>query len=406
MKYPGIKRISKGKYRIRVTATCAATGKRKEADRIVECDSLQDAEGERVKLRDELLDEREPVERPTVRDYGNKWFERNAKKWAYSTRLRHAAHLDKIIDDLGDIYLDSVLPGDVKGFLERLEQAGYSTRTVNGALRVARTMLRDGKADFRLPGDPCERVKEVTVDGEERDDGNGNVLTGEELHALFDHLEHPFKLIAFTMGATGLRFCHASALRWEDLDLDAGVVRPKMTQYRGQVSRIGGKSKKKTPKSIPLAPQLVAMLVAHRRRLVEGQHPGLAEGWVFPRPNGRTFYTGDLNAPIQAALKAAGISKRFTPHGLRRSFNNLARQETADAIVIRSITGHSTEQMTERYSHVGIDEKRRLVNAVVGRIRKCGDQSGDQGEADAETKNAAPGKCNQDAAFVGADGRI
>ena len=34
-----------------------------------------------------------------------------------------------------------------------------------------------------------------------------------------------------------------------------------------------------------------------------------------------------------AALKAAGIPKRFTAHGLRRSFNNLARQETADAIL-------------------------------------------------------------------------
>lgn len=118
------------------------------------------------------------------------------------------------------------------------------------------------------------------------------------------------------------------------------------------------------------------MLATHRRSLVEEQHPGLAEGWVFPRPSGGVFYTGDLNPPIQAALKAAGITKPFTAHGLRRSFNNLARQETADAILIRSITGHTTAEMTEHYSHVGIDEKRSLINAVVAQIR---DKSGTQG---------------------------
>lgn len=372
-RYPGIKMLEKDTYRVRVKRIDPRTGKPKEVQRTIN-GTLDDALAEKLAIAAEIEGGQIAVERQSVEDYATAWFERNEKNWAYATRVRHAEHLDLLIDDLGDIYLDCLLPRDVRGFLKRLADDGYGGHAINGALRVARTMLRDAKADLGLPRDPCERVSEVPV--EDRADDDGNVLAGEELHALFARLESPWSLMAFTMATTGLRFCHVSALRWEDIDLDSGVVRPKMTQYRGKVSRIGRKTKKKAPASIPLSKQLMAMLAAHRRRLVEEQHPGLTEGWVFPRPSGGVFYTGDLNPPIQAALKAAGITKRFTAHGLRRSFNNLARQECADAIVIRSITGHTTAEMTEHYSHVGIDEKRDLVNAVVAQIR---DKSGTPG---------------------------
>jgi hypothetical protein len=38
-------------------------------------------------------------------------------------------------------------------------------------------------------------------------------------------------------------------------------------------------------------------------------------------------------------------------HGFRRTFNNLPRQ-VASGEVVRSMTGHVTERMTEHYSHV------------------------------------------------------
>jgi len=56
---------------------------------------------------------------------------------------------------------------------------------------------------------------------------------------------------------------------------------------------------------------------------------------------------------MERAFKLAKITKRVTPHGLRRTFNNLARQVTGD-IVTRNITGHVTAAMTEHYSHVGL----------------------------------------------------
>ena len=58
-------------------------------------------------------------------------------------------------------------------------------------------------------------------------------------------------------------------------------------------------------------------------------------------------------------------SRRFTVHGLRRTFNDLARRAGIDSVVIRSITGHVTESMREHYSTVGLDEKQAAIGTVL-----------------------------------------
>ena len=68
--------------------------------------------------------------------------------------------------------------------------------------------------------------------------------------------------------------------------------------------------------------------------------------------------------PLGRALKRAGITKRVSVHGLRRTFNNLSRS-VAGNIVTRAITGHVTEEMTEHYSHVDPAEKLRAADQVV-----------------------------------------
>lgn len=50
---------------------------------------------------------------------------------------------------------------------------------------------------------------------------------------------------------------------------------------------------------------------------------------------------------------------------MRRTFNNLARQAAGD-IVARSMTGHSTMEMTEHYSHVTLEEKNKAVVKALG----------------------------------------
>jgi hypothetical protein len=74
-KYPGIRRTGPGRYRIRVTTTDPMTGKRKEVDRLVRCESFADAAVEQARLREELRRDEPIAERLMLRDYATRWFE-------------------------------------------------------------------------------------------------------------------------------------------------------------------------------------------------------------------------------------------------------------------------------------------------------------------------------------------
>ena len=53
-----------------------------------------------------------------------------------------------------------------------------------------------------------------------------------------------------------------------------------------------------------------------------------------------------LRKPLQRALEAAVIRDRSTPHGFRRTWNNLLRQVASGAIT-RSMIGHETDAKVE-----------------------------------------------------------
>src|SRR5262249_44283666 len=138
------------------------------------------------------------------------------------------------------------------------------------------------------------------------------------------------------------------------------ILRKNVQGREGTISR-----KKRAPREIPLLPELRDALREHRQRMVGKQEEGVESGWVFPSETGELRKGGCLRKCWAGALKAANIGEHFTVHGLRRTFNDLARRAGIDAVVIRSMTGHVTEAMREHYSTVGLDEKQSAVANVL-----------------------------------------
>src|SRR5262245_61280648 len=89
---------------------------------------------------------------------------------------------------------------------------------------------------------------------------------------------HHHALVA-TLAYTGLRFCHASALRWEDWDEEAGVLRVVRKHFRGEIGPVS--RKKQAPKEYPVEPELAEILNQQRKRLFP-DHVGAVEGLMFP----------------------------------------------------------------------------------------------------------------------------
>ena len=87
-----------------------------------------------------------------------------------------------------------------------------------------------------------------------------------------------------------------------------------------------------------------------------------------------------LRKPWGVCLKACEIETRFTVHGLRRTFVDLARRAGVNAVVARTLTGHVTEQMLAHYSTVELDENRDAVVAILKLVSDGtrGDRGGDR----------------------------
>jgi integrase len=86
---------------------------------------------------------------------------------------------------------------------------------------------------------------------------------------------------------------------------------------------------------------------------------------LFPSVTGRFRAPSVLNKPFTEVAAAIGLRKRFTQRGLRRTFNDLARAARVEGVVTKSISGHLTERMRERYSTVAPVEQRESVAKVI-----------------------------------------
>jgi integrase len=256
---------------------------------------------------------------------------------------------------------------------------------VNGWLRVLKTLLADACADLGINLNPAARVRALPTGPREAD----NCLSGSELQevleAMKEHESDWYPLFA-TLAMTGMRFGEATALRWEDLSDDCITIR------RAQCRGVVGKTKTGKTRVVPLLPELSTILGDHRKALLATKAPGFDSGYIFPSKNGKLLYGPSARKPLQRALTKAKISRRFSPHGFRHTFNNLVRQQ-ASGEVVRAMTGHSTERMTEHYSHVHLDEKKAAAGRALGSLFPAShDESGSSGGSrESQTKKPATG---------------
>ncbi|MCE9578960.1 MAG: site-specific integrase [Deltaproteobacteria bacterium] len=346
--------------------------------------SPQEAAQKRAEMMDAIKNPVEQARQVRVGDYARSWIESKAHKLDSNTIRTYTDALEThVLPALGDFYYDVLTSRDVQRWIDgavlrgwtseargskrrtNVKQArrAYSRNSVAVWFRVFRTMTRDAMVALGLQRDPTLRVTlpEAPMESEE-----SNALSPDQLALFLDAMRTHYPqhhALVVLLAFTGLRFCHASALRWEDWDEATGVIRLVRKQVRGNVGPVS--RKKRAPKEYPVEPQLAEVLRQHRKRLLADQAPGLAEGWMFPSASGTLRTPNSLDRAWTKCLAHAKIEKRFTVHGLRYTFTDLVRRANVDAVVRRALTGHVTEEMQRKYSTVGLDEKRAAIAGVI-----------------------------------------
>jgi len=157
------------------------------------------------------------------------------------------------------------------------------------------------------------------------------------------------KLILFT----GLRRREAAALRWDEVDFAARVIRLPQVRVKGRRKL-----------DLPMSSVVRDLLIA--RRAV-----GNDNGWVF----GANSASGHIEEPkfaLQQIATATGI--RISPHDLRRTFITVAEAADISPLALKALVNHALgNDVTSGYVQMTVERLREPAQKVCDRlIELCG----------------------------------
>lgn len=396
----GITRLGADLYEIRVRLTDPRSGIRRELQETArvpfkEACAIQDRLAE--DLAKKLACPEDQVKRLTFGEFAKSWLAGKLARDKYRPggAEKLTINLDlHILPAFGSYYLDALRPSDVEKWLEpqleamktpKLDKEGnpilkkngkpktmLASVTVLGRYANLRTVVR-AASKLGLCSDFVSAVEPPSVNS-----ATSNYLRAGQASKLFEvfpAIAPQWTAMLYVLTFTALRWGEASALRWEDLDHEAGVIRVRRTQYKGVTVDLTKNGKEK---EVPLTTEIADALAAHRVWLITEQHPGVGSGWIFPTHGTKAGKAkdkaGELHKgnPFSDALDRACVIAdipRITPHGLRHTGNDLLRR-VASREVVMSITGHSTPAMHSHYSHVDQNEKAQAVGKVIELVTK------------------------------------
>ncbi len=166
-----------------------------------------------------------------------------------------------------------------------------------------------------------------------------------------------------TLVDTGGRRGEVLALRWQDLDLDAGtatVVQQLVSDGASKELTLRPTKRPRSRSVIGLHPATVAALRRRKtqqkeQRILMGpgwpKEASIHHGLVFTWPDGRAIHPDVLTRTVERLAVAAGLP-RLTPHGLRHSFATAALSAHVPIEVVAARLGNTPRMVQEVYQHV------------------------------------------------------
>lgn len=248
---------------------------------------------------------------------------------------------------------------DVRAFMLWLYDENYSAVSRKQALNaVAFTFKHVLKADMGHLDLPPMPVVHRTI---------RTVPTREEIARIFAGLKGYSRLMAAVMYGAGLRVSECCQLRVKDLNFAGNTI--EVWNGKGDKSRLTVLPRVCAP---ALQRHLKMRLAMHEIDLANGG--GLVElpgrlamkyknanrefrwQWLWPsavvRGQYRWHATDDMVAKqMRLAVKAAGITKRVTPHTLRHGFTTHLLEAGADVKTVQDLLGHQDVNTTMIYAH-------------------------------------------------------
>jgi integrase len=271
-----------------------------------------------------------------------------------------------ILPPLGRMNLRSLTPTHVRTLLANKAADGLGRRSVQIIHSTLRTMLSDAMREELIERNVATVVRPPSAQQVEVQPWS-TVEASRFLAASADHRLHAL----FAVGvALGLRKGELLALRWDDVDLEGGVVHVRQNVQRlPEIGLVFGPPKSnKSRRTIPLPAASAKVLRTHRaNQAAEALALGPAwgeSGLVFTSAVGTVIEPRNLNRFFDELIAKAGV-RRIRFHDLRHTCASLLLAQHVPARIVMEILGHSQLAMTtDLYSHVMPTALREAADAM------------------------------------------
>jgi len=254
---------------------------------------------------------------------------------------------------IGRLKLTALTPAHVRSLYREKLDSGLAPRTVLHIHRTLSKALKQATEDGLIPRNAAGPVKPPRPGTEEirplsRDQVQTflDAVSGERLEALY--------VLAIT---AGLRQGELLALKWDDVDLEAGTLQVRRTLSETRGRRTFEAPKSGRGRSIRLSRRAADALKVHRRAQLKERmtKAGLWEehGLVFASQVGTTMSGRNLYRAFKIRLKRAGLPETLRFHDLRHTCATLLLRQGINPKFVQELLGHADISLTLNvYSHV------------------------------------------------------
>lgn len=337
----------------------------------------------------------------TLNDLYHIW--KDVKRGIKDVTFQHYCYMyEKFVESsIGKLRLAIIKKTDIKRFYISLaEVQKVSLSTVSNVHTVIHQIFSMAVEDNYIRFNPSEQAlrelkKEQRFSSEKR-----TALTAEQqkifLDYLITHKKHTFRYPIFAvMLGTGLRVGEATGLRWEDVDLDKGVidVNHSLSYYRRRTAEQGGKAgycftvnspkTQASKRKIPILDFVKEAFLMERHYQeeadihCESEIDGYSD-FVFLNSRGKVYNQMSLdkaidyiirecNSELVAQGKTDLLLPHFSCHSLRHTFATRMCEYGVNVKVVQDVMGHTDISTTMNiYTDATKDMKNsafRLLNA-------------------------------------------
>lgn len=286
----------------------------------------------------------------------------------YNELIRNQIH-----PHIGNRPIQKLRPVDLNELYAKLLRDRLAPRTVGHVHRLLHrafsfamtwdVIQKNVVSSVRPPRVPEEEIEII------REDDIKTVL--QKLHG------RPLYPIVTLALATGMRRGELLALRWQDVDLDGGMLRVERSLEETKAGlRFKAPKTKQGRRSITIPPSIIAELRAYwkdqqERRLAIGAGKAPADALVFAAWDGSPRSPNALSKEWKAAMTEAEM--KVSLHALRHTHASSLIAAGVDVLTISRRLGHASPSITlDVYGHLfkNIDDRAaQVIEALFGKVR-------------------------------------